>query len=144
MSDNLIPAISDLQRRNWVHDWTVYNVRAFLYSSKYCSAVQQSVLNVGFTGRVLLIMVANPEYYWDNILSKEEDQDTIELFKIDFLSVQTTSASWMETQKAFDLKYLGDRLILNNYFDDGVSSFDIGVVLMLTIVFIILSASVIS
>ncbi len=119
----LVPIVSLMQRRKHVRDWSVYEVLAFLHLISHSSVVKPAVLRVGFTGRVLF-MLSDPTTYWDELLvdTTNDNHDQIESFKRDFIAVQSTAADWMSKQSLLDMKNFGNRLIINNYFDDGVSA----------------------
>ncbi len=119
------PNVSPLQKMKSVGEWTLYEVRAFLLWCKYNSVVKPSIMRVGFTGRVLLLMNREPEKYWEAWLNETtvENHDVTELFKQEVLAVNTTAEQWKKEQNDFSMKYFGERLLVNNFYDDGVIFF---------------------
>ncbi len=118
------PIVSPLQILKPVAEWTIYEVRAFLLKCKYNTVIRETVKRVGLTGRALLLIISDSEvYYWDKLLNEttSENQYQKELCKLEILAVETTAAQWRIEQNNFSMKYFGDRLIFNNYYDDGVS-----------------------
>lgn len=112
------------QQRKLVEDWTIYDVLTFLRSlPESAIVVQPSVLRVGFTGRALLMILNDPEPYWEKLLNPTSSENDVDMasFKMSFLNVRLASESNIEQLKALDMKFFGDRLVANNYFDDGVS-----------------------
>ncbi len=119
----MIPIVNEFQRRKNVSDWSIYETLAYIHLSQHSSVVRPAVLRVGFTGCAFKMMLEDPTKHWPKLLivATNENQQQLDMFKNYFLSVEETSVLWKAEQKRMDMKLFGDRLILNNYFDDGVS-----------------------
>ncbi len=119
----MIPVVNEFQRRKSFYDWSIYETLAYIHLSQHSSVVRPAVLRVGFTGCAFKMMLVDPTKHWSNLLigATVENQQQLDMFKNYFLSVEETSILWKAEQKRTDMKLFGDRLILNNYFDDGVS-----------------------